>query len=89
MTALTESAGRQQTIAEYFAEYALKPAANANFESFVAGDARLALGTGPLGAGFVLAEAGIAIVTESELYAATARTRTRRDSRKAATMEVS
>jgi transcription-repair coupling factor (superfamily II helicase) len=84
---LAESAGRQQTIAEYFAEYALKPAANADFESFVGGDARLALGTGPLGAGFVLAEAGIAIVTESELYAATARTRTRRDSRKAATME--
>jgi hypothetical protein len=29
----------------------------------------------------------LAVVTESELYAATARTRTRRDSRKAATME--
>ena len=40
-------------------------------------DARLALGTGPLAAGFVLPEAGFAVVTESELYAATARTRTR------------
>ncbi len=84
---LAESAGRQQTIAEYFAEYALKPAANADFDAFLASDARLALGTGPLAAGFVLPEAGFAVVTESELYAATARTRTRRDSRKAATME--
>ena len=84
---LAESAGRQQTIAEYFAEYALKPAASADFDAFVAGDSRLALGTGPLAAGFVLADAGLAVVTESELYAATARSRTRRDSRKAATME--
>jgi len=84
---LAESAGRQQTIAEYFAEYALKPAPNADFDAFMGGDAPLALGTGPLAAGFVLPDAGLAIVTESELYAATARTRTRRDSRKAATME--
>ncbi|MDD2670130.1 transcription-repair coupling factor, partial [Zoogloea sp.] len=84
---LAESAGRQQTIAEYFAEYALKPNANADFDAFLTGDARLALGTGPLAAGFVLPEAGLAVITESELYAATARTRTRRDSRKAATME--
>ncbi len=84
---LAESAGRQQTIAEYFAEYSLKPEPSADFDTFLAGDAKLALGTGPLAAGFVLPDAGIAVVTESELYAATARTRTRRDSRKAATME--
>ncbi|WP_374263103.1 transcription-repair coupling factor [Zoogloea sp.] len=84
---LAESAGRQQTIAEYFAEYGLKPAANGDFAAFVAGDARLALGTGPLAAGFVLPGPGLAFVTESELYAATARNRTRRDSRKAATVE--
>ena len=84
---LAESAGRQQTIAEYFAEYGLRPAPTADFDAFLGGDARLALGTGPLAAGFVLPESGIAVVTESELYAATARTRSRRDSRKAATME--
>lgn len=84
---LAESAGRQQTIAEYFAEYGLKPDPSADFDAFLAGDAKLALGTGPLAAGFVLPDAGVAVVTESELYAATARTRTRRDSRKAATME--
>ncbi|GLT21324.1 transcription-repair-coupling factor [Zoogloea oryzae] len=84
---LAESAGRQQTIAEYFAEYSLKPEPSADFDTFLAGDAKLALGTGPLAAGFVVPDAGVAVVTESELYAATARTRTRRDSRKAATME--
>ena len=84
---LAESAGRQQTIAEYFAEYGLKPEPSADFDAFLGGDAKLALGVGPLAAGFVVPDAGIAVVTESELYAATARTRTRRDSRKAATME--
>ncbi|WP_374481244.1 transcription-repair coupling factor [Zoogloea sp.] len=84
---LAESAGRQQTIAEFFAEYGLKPAPTADFEAFLGGDAGLALGTGPLAAGFILPEAKLAVVTESELYAATARTRTRRDSRKAATVE--
>ncbi|MBS0346036.1 MAG: transcription-repair coupling factor [Proteobacteria bacterium] len=84
---LAESAGRQQTIAEFFAEYGLKPAATADFDAFLSGDAKLALGTGPLAAGFILPEAKLAVVTESELYAATARTRTRRDSRKAATVE--
>ena len=84
---LAESAGRQQTIAEYFAEYGLKPEPSAGFDAFLGGDAKLALGVGPLAAGFVVPDAGIAVVTESELYAATARTRTRRDSRKAATME--
>jgi transcription-repair coupling factor (superfamily II helicase) len=84
---LAESAGRQQTIAEFFAEYGLKPAPTVDFDAFLGGDAKLALGTGPLAAGFILPEARLAVVTESELYAATARTRTRRDSRKAATVE--
>jgi len=84
---LAESAGRQQTITEFFSEYGLKPEANGDFDGFVSGSARLALGAGPLAGGFILEEAGLAVVTESELYAATARTRTRRDSRKAATVE--
>ncbi|MBS0370768.1 MAG: transcription-repair coupling factor [Proteobacteria bacterium] len=84
---LAESAGRQQTIAEFFTEYGLKPAATADFDAFLGGDAGLALGTGPLASGFILPDAKLAVVTESELYAATARTRTRRDSRKAATVE--
>ncbi|MCE1186086.1 MAG: transcription-repair coupling factor [Rhodocyclales bacterium] len=84
---LAESAGRQQTITEYFAEYGLKPSPCADLGGFVAGDAPLALATGPLGGGFILPEAGLAVVTESELYAATARTRQKRDNRKAASVE--
>ncbi|MDQ7990306.1 MAG: transcription-repair coupling factor [Candidatus Dactylopiibacterium sp.] len=80
---LAESPGRAQTLTEYFAEYDLKPAASADLAGFLATDARLALATGPLSAGFVLPQAGIAILTENELYAAQARPRSRgREARK-------
>ncbi len=84
---LADSPGRRETMAEYLAEYGLHPAASADFSAFAATDAAFALGVGPLASGFLLPEAKIAIVTETELYAATARTRARRDTRKAATME--
>ncbi len=84
---LADSPGRRETMAEYLAEYGVKPEASADFDGFTASDAAIALGTAPLGAGFILPHARLAIVTETELYAATARTRSRRDNRKAATME--
>ncbi|MEC5396633.1 transcription-repair coupling factor [Uliginosibacterium sp. H1] len=85
---LAESPGRQQTIAEYFAEYGLKPETSADLSGFMAGGAtvgpKFALGTGPLSSGFLLAESRIAIVTENELYATQARPRGRgREGRKA------
>src|SRR5690606_14403379 len=55
--------------------------------AFLDSDARLALGVAPLARGFVLPAAKLAVLTETELYAATGRSRARRDSRKAATME--
>ena len=84
---LSDSPGRRETMAEFFAEYGVKPEASADFGAFLASDARLALGVAPLARGFILPAARLAVLTETELYAATARTRTRRDSRKAATME--
>ena len=84
---LADSPGRRETMAEYLAEYGLKPAASADFAAFVESGERFALGVAPLANGFVLPRARLAVVTETELYAATARTRARRDSRKAATME--
>ncbi|HRD35276.1 MAG TPA: transcription-repair coupling factor [Rhodocyclaceae bacterium] len=84
---LAESAGRRETMAEYLAEYGLKPAASADFAAFMNGGAAFALGIGPLSTGFILPGANLAILTEAELYAATARTRSRRDNRKAATVE--
>ena len=84
---LAESAGRRETMAEYFAEYGLKPAATADFASFVDSGERLALSVGPLSSGFVLPAAGVAIITETELYASTARARSRRDAGRKATAE--
>ncbi len=84
---LADSPGRRETMAEYLAEYGLKPDASADFAAFVDADSRLALGVAPLANGFLLPQAGLAVVTETELYAATARSRARRDTRKAATME--
>ncbi len=84
---LADSPGRRETMAEYLAEYGVKPEASADFDGFAVSGEAIALGTAPLGAGFILPEARLAIITETELYAATARTRARRDNRKAATME--
>ncbi|WP_332674808.1 transcription-repair coupling factor [Aromatoleum sp.] len=84
---LADAPGRRETMSDFLGEYGLKPATSADFAAFLASDAPLALGVGPLVNGFVLPDAKIAVVTESELYATTARTRQRRDARKAATME--
>ncbi len=84
---LADAPGRRETMAEYFNEYALPFAPSADFAGFAHGDAALALGVGPLAAGFILPQARLAVVTEAELYAATARTRSRRDNRRASTME--
>jgi transcription-repair coupling factor (superfamily II helicase) len=64
-----ESPGRRETMQHYFAEYGLRPALVDDFASFIAGDAKLALGVAPLAAGFVWPAAKMAIITEAELYA--------------------
>jgi hypothetical protein len=48
---LAETAGRRETLAAMFAEHGLKPEASADLAGFLAGDAKLALGIGPLHAG--------------------------------------
>ncbi len=84
---LADSPGRRETMAEFFAEYGVKPEPTADFAAFLAAASPVALGVAPLARGFVLPAARLAVLTEAELYAATARSRSRRDSRKAATME--
>jgi transcription-repair coupling factor (superfamily II helicase) len=74
---LAESPGRRETLSQYLAEYGLKPDSAAGFEAFRQSDARFALGVGPLLSGFILGDEGLAFVTESELYAGTARSRAR------------
>jgi transcription-repair coupling factor (superfamily II helicase) len=74
---LAESPGRRETLAQYLAEYGLKPEACAGFEEFRRSESRFALGVAPLLNGFSLESEQLCLVTESELYAGTARSRTR------------
>jgi transcription-repair coupling factor (superfamily II helicase) len=64
---LAESPGRRETLTSLFSEYGLKPSTVANFSDFMASDSRLSLAVAPLHDGFLLD--GLAIVSESELYA--------------------
>ncbi len=82
---LAESPGRRETLNEYLAEHALPAAPCADFAAFRAGTERLMLGTGPLSAGFI--QANFAIITENELYAATARPRHKRSEARRANLE--
>ncbi|MCX7143183.1 MAG: transcription-repair coupling factor, partial [Proteobacteria bacterium] len=78
---LAESPGRRETMSQYLAEYGLAPAPCANFAEFRAGEARCMLGTAPLHGGFALQSENICLVTESELYAGTVRTKKRSEAR--------
>ncbi|MBK9021080.1 MAG: transcription-repair coupling factor [Sulfuritalea sp.] len=82
---LAESAGRRQTLADYLAEYGLAPEPCLDFAGFLASDENFMLGVGPLSGGFLLDN--IAVVTENELYAATARPRGRRTDARRANLE--
>ena len=82
---LAESPGRRQTLADYLAEYGLVPASCADFAAFLADASRFMLGVGPLSGGFLLDD--IAVITENELYAATARPRGRRTDARRANLE--
>jgi transcription-repair coupling factor (superfamily II helicase) len=78
MLVCAESAGRRETMQQYFAEYGVRPAIVESLEDFVAGDAKLALTAAPLHAGFAWPDARVVFVTEGELYANVVR-RGRRD----------
>ena len=84
---VAESAGRRQSIAEYLAEHGLQPAACADFAAFCAGSEPLQLTAAPLSGGFLLPSAGLAVITENELYAATARPRHQREAARRSNLE--
>jgi transcription-repair coupling factor (superfamily II helicase) len=81
---LAESPGRRETLAAMLTEHGLRPAASADLAAFLAGDATLALGVGPLHTGFACP--GIAFITETELYAGAPR-RTRREAARKASFD--
>jgi transcription-repair coupling factor (superfamily II helicase) len=67
-----DSAGRRETLQQYFEEYKLALSLVDGFEAFRAGDAKVMLGIAPLQAGFELFEeqsGRLVFVTETELYA--------------------
>jgi transcription-repair coupling factor (superfamily II helicase) len=72
-----ESPGRRETMANYFAEYGLKPGACSSFEDFIRKTEKILLCVSPLAHGFVLPAEKWAVVTEAELYAGVVRRRGR------------
>jgi transcription-repair coupling factor (superfamily II helicase) len=84
---LAESPGRRETLAQYLAEYGLRPAAAAGFEEFRRAESRFVLGVGPLLNGFAVEAEGLALITESELYAGTARSRVAGDRARVSSVE--
>jgi len=70
---VADSAGRRETIGQMLAEYGIPFGDSADFAAFVDGDVRFALGVAPLHEGFALRDPQVAIVTETELYAASPR----------------
>jgi len=84
---LAESPGRRETLLQYLAEYGLTPASCADFAACAIAAEKLTLAVAPLSAGFLLPQAGLAVVTENELYAATARPRGRKTDARRASLE--
>jgi transcription-repair coupling factor (superfamily II helicase) len=72
-----ESPGRRETMASYFAEYALKLDGCTSFEEFLAKTDKVMLCVAPLSHGFILPAEGWSVVTEAELYAGVVRRRGR------------
>ena len=82
---LAESAGRRETLNEYLGEHGLAATPCADFASFLAGEDKFALATAPVSGGFRLES--FAVISENELYAATARPRHKRADTRRANLE--
>ncbi|OIR01898.1 transcription-repair-coupling factor [mine drainage metagenome] len=79
---LADSLGRREIMSGYLKEYGLTPAVCEDYASFLAGKDKFMLGVGPVQIGFGLPDDKLAIVTETELYAAQPRSRAARAAKK-------
>ncbi|MFZ5502201.1 MAG: transcription-repair coupling factor [Pseudomonadota bacterium] len=79
---LADSLGRREIISGYLNEYGLSPALCEDYASFITGKERFMLGIAALQNGFILADSDVALVTETELYAAQPRNRANRSAKK-------
>ena len=84
---LADSAGRRETIAQMLRDYGLPFADNADFAGFLASDAPITLGVAPLHGGFVLQDARLALITETELYETSPRRQRARHRERASSVE--
>jgi transcription-repair coupling factor (superfamily II helicase) len=66
---VAESAGRRETMQQYFAQYGLAPVLVDDFAAFAHGQDRVVLLASHLASGFAWPAGGMALVTEAELYA--------------------
>ncbi|WP_019141105.1 transcription-repair coupling factor [Noviherbaspirillum massiliense] len=75
-----DSAGRRETLHQYFSEFGLALQLCEDYADFATASAKLMLGVAPLHAGFELGESNgnLAFITETELYAGTGRRAGRR-----------
>jgi transcription-repair coupling factor (superfamily II helicase) len=79
---LADSLGRREIMSDYLQEYGLAPATCEDYASFLAAKDKFMLCVAPLQTGFVLPDDSLAIVTETELYAAQPRNRAARAAKK-------
>ena len=73
-----ESAGRREYLLELLTRRDLNPASVDGWQAFLTGDSRIALCIAPLERGLQLPEAGIAVLTEEQLFGQRARQLNRR-----------
>jgi transcription-repair coupling factor (superfamily II helicase) len=79
---LADSLGRREVMSGYLREYGLEPVLCEDYATFIAGKDSFMLGVGPLSAGFIMPDDGLAIVTETELYESLPRSRASRAAKK-------
>ncbi len=79
---LADSLGRREIMAEYLHSYNLTPALSDDYAQFLSSKDKFMLSVATLGNGFMLEKDHLAIVTETELYAAQARSRIARSAKK-------
>jgi transcription-repair coupling factor (superfamily II helicase) len=75
---LAESDGRRESLLDFLRASRVSPVAFESLAEFQASDEKLGIASAPLSAGFCWLEAGIDLITETELFAAGAVTRRRR-----------
>jgi transcription-repair coupling factor (superfamily II helicase) len=74
-----DTLGRRETLLQYLRDHGVQPSVADGYAAFGASAEPLMLTVAPLAGGFVDGEAGVAFITENELYAAQARARDRRE----------